>query len=390
MGLFLDKLNPGMRRRFKHYLSLPDYTAEELLEIFEKSNVQKGGYILTPEAREAAKKAIDTMVRKKQEGFGNAGAVRIFFEEAKARQSSRVAALSDEERTLMALNTLEAVDIGEPEKTLSVDDVLADLDKMVGMTDVKQAVRGIATKLAHQKLVREQTGKAPEGEGNNICITGNPGTGKTTIVRTLSKLFKAIGLLPTDKLIEIQGNDLKGSYIGQSKDQVNEYCRQAMGGVLFIDEAYSLSGETGPVDQFAQEAIDVLMAHLENDRDRFVGIVAGYPKEMDIFIQKSNPGMARRFTHYLKLPDYTADELIEIFERFNVAKAGFTMTDGAKEKAREAIRQMVANKGPTFGNAGAVRSFFEQITTRQASRVMTLSEDKQLEGLQIITEEDIG
>jgi SpoVK/Ycf46/Vps4 family AAA+-type ATPase len=389
MGLFLDKVNPGMRRRFKHYLSLPDYSAAELFEIFEKYNVNKSGLTLTPEAREAAKKAIDAMVRKKVDGFGNAGAIRIFFEEITGRQSVRLSELSAEERTLEKLNTIEAADIGDLEKIISVDDVLAELDAMVGMTEVKQAVRGIANKLTMQKKQEEQTGKPAAGEGNHMVIMGNPGTGKTTIVRTLSKLFKAIGLLPAEKVLEIQGNDLKGSYVGQSKDKVNEYVRQAMSGVLFIDEAYSLVNERGPIDQFASEAIDVLMAHLENERDRFVGIVAGYPAQMDTFIKKSNPGMERRFKHYITLPDYTAEELIEIFERFNVKKAGFTLTEGAQTKARKAIEEMVANKGPGFGNAGAVRAFFERITTKQANRVLALSEAEQNANLLVIAEEDI-
>jgi SpoVK/Ycf46/Vps4 family AAA+-type ATPase len=260
---------------------------------------------------------------------------------------------------------------------------------MVGMKEVKETLRGIANKLAYHKKIMEQTGKVPDDEGNNICITGNPGTGKTTIVRILAKLFKAIGLLADDKPLEIQGADLKASFVGQSKDKVNEYCRQAMGRVLFIDEAYSLVNEHGPIDAFADEAITTLLAHLENDRDKFVCVVAGYPREMDTFIKKSNLGMRRRFKHYIHLPDYTADELIKIFESFNVKKAGYTLTDSAREKAREAIRKMVANKGPTFGNAGDIRTFFEKITGNTANRVSKLPNDLQNAILQVIEAEDI-
>jgi AAA+ superfamily predicted ATPase len=389
MNLFLDKLNLGMRRRFNHYINIADYSAAELYEIFEKSFVKKGDLILSDEAKEAARKAIEAMLRKKLPNFGNAGEIRKFYEEVTSRQSGRVSALPSAERTLEALNTIEAADIGEAVKSVSVNDVLADLEAMVGMKDVKETVRGIANKLAYHKKIMEQTGKAPDGEGNNICITGNPGTGKTTIVRTLAKLFKAIGLLADDKPLEIQGADLKAPYLGQSKDKVNEYCRQAMGRVLFIDEAYSLVNERGPVDEYANEAITVLLAHLENDRDKFVCVVAGYPREMDLFIKKSNPGMERRFKHYIHLPDYSADELIEIFERFNVKKAGYILTDAAREKAREAIRRMVANKGPTFGNAGDIRTFFEKITGNTANRVSKLPDDQQNAVLQVIEAEDI-
>jgi SpoVK/Ycf46/Vps4 family AAA+-type ATPase len=389
MGLFLDKLNPGMRSRFNHYLHIADYNAAELLEIFEKGFVKKSGMTLTAEALDTAKKAIEAMLRKKRPDFGNAREIRRLFEEITGRQSERVSALPEEQRTLQALNTIEATDVGEAIKPVSIDSVLAELDAMVGMKEVKDTIRGIAVKLEYQKKIQEQTGKAPDSEGNHIVITGNPGTGKTTIVRTLCKLFKAIGLLAGDKPVEIQGNDLKGSYVGQSKDKVNEYCRQSLGCVLFIDEAYALVNAQGAVDQFAQEAIDVLMAHLENDRDKFVGIVAGYPREMDTFIKKSNPGMERRFKHYITLPDYSADELIEIFERFNVKKAGYTLSDAAREKAREAIRFMVDNKSPTFGNAGAIRTFFEKVTGNTANRVSKLPDEKQLEVLQVIEPEDI-
>ena len=208
-------------------------------------------------------------------------------------------------------------------------------------------------------------------------------------MRVLSKLFKAINLLPEENVLEIQGADLKGTYIGQSKDKVNEYCRQAAGRVFFIDEAYSLCDKNGPIDQFANEAITVLLAKLENERDKFVCVAAGYKKEMDIFIEKSNPGMARRFKHNIHIEDYSADELIEIFERFNVKKGGFTLTEAAQEKAREAIRGIVANKGQTFGNAGTIRTFFENVTSNTASRVQKLPADQQMAVLQLIEAEDI-
>jgi SpoVK/Ycf46/Vps4 family AAA+-type ATPase len=389
MGLFLDKLNPGMRSRFNHFINISDYSAEELFEIFEKKFVKDADLSLTDGAKDAARKEIDAMLRKKLPNFGNARAIRTLFEEITSRQSDRVSVLPDAQRTLAVLNTIEAEDIGEAVKSISIDEVLADLDAMVGMKEVKETVRGIANKLAHQKKIMEQTGKAPDKEGNNICITGNPGTGKTTIARTMAKLFKVIGFLSNDKLLEIQGANLKGSFLGQSKDKVDEYCRQAMGGVLFIDETYSLVNERGPADEYSQEAITMLLAHLENDREKFVCIVAGYPKEMDTFIMKSNPGMERRFKHYIHLPDYSTDELIEIFERFNVKKSGFTLTDAAQEKAREAIRMMVANKKPNFGNAGDIRTFFEKVTGNTANRVSKLPDDQQIAALQLIEAEDI-
>jgi len=242
--------------------------------------------------------------------------------------------------------------------------------------------------LSIRKKITEQTGKVLDGGGNHICLTGSPGTGKTMLARMLARIFNAVGVLPTDKIVEVAGFNLKGNYIGETKDKVNEYCRQAMEGILFIDEAYLLVNKLGSTDLFAQEAIDTLLMCLENDRDKFVCVVSGYPKEMDIFI-KSNPGMGRRFKHYIHLPDYNADELIEIFERFNVKKAGYTLTDAAREKAQEAIRNMVANKGLTFGKAGDIRTFFEKVTGNIANRVSKLPDNQQTAVLQIIEAEDI-
>jgi SpoVK/Ycf46/Vps4 family AAA+-type ATPase len=388
MDNFLDKINPGMRRRFKHYLHLPDYTADELFTIFEKFNVEKNGYVLTGEARELARAAIRDMVNNKSPGFGNAGDIRVFYEKITSRQSDRLVKLSATEQDA-GLKTIEAADIGyQRKKQLSVDEVLVELDAMVGMVDVKKAVREIANKILIQKEIEEKEGTKTKGEGNNIILTGNPGTGKTTIVRTLGKLFKAIGLLPTDNVIEIDGNGLKGSYVGQSKDTVNEYCRKAMGGILFVDEAYTLANERGPVDSFAEEAATTLMKYLEDHRTEFVGIAAGYPKEMEYFLDKINPGMRRRFKHYLYLPDYSAEELFLILQSM-AKQQGYSFTPQALEISKEAVFAMHRNKGLNFGNAGEIRVFFEKITTRQSSRLATLSREERAGKLKTIEAEDI-
>jgi len=221
-------------------------------------------------------------------------------------------------------------------------------------------------------------------------ITGNPGTGKTTIVRTLGALFKAIGLLKTETVIEVNGNDLKGSYLGQSKDKVNEKCDEAMGGILFVDEAYVLADTQrgGAADSFAKEAVEILMTRFENDRTKFVGVVAGYEKEMQVFLDTVNPGMRRRFKHYLSLSDYSADELFAIFNSM-VKKAGYTMTPEAGEAAKAAITDMFNNKGKNFGNAGEIRVFFEKTTSRLATRLSALSKEERSDKLKTIEACDI-
>jgi SpoVK/Ycf46/Vps4 family AAA+-type ATPase len=387
MEWFLDKLNPGMRRRFKHFLHLDDYTAEELCAIFDQM-VKQAGYTITGDAAKAAHAAIQNMVDNKGPNFGNAGTIRMFFEQAVSRQASRISLMPKADRA----NVLKHITADDIEYNVpvvrTVDEILSGLDAMIGLGDVKKAVREIANKLVIQKERDTEDGTDYQGEGNNIIITGNPGTGKTTVVRTLGALFKAIGLLPTDTVIETDGNGLKGSYLGQSKDKVNDFCKQARGGILFVDEAYTLASENGAADQYSQEAAETLMKHLEDDRTRMVGVAAGYPRQMEWFLDKINPGMRRRFKHFLHLPDYTAQELCAIFEQMT-AKAGFTLNQEAKEKAQKAITAMHDNKGPNFGNAGEIRIFFERATSRQSSRLADLSKEERASMLKVITAEDI-
>jgi len=390
MQILLDKVNPGMRRRFKHYLHLSDYSAEELFAIFN-SMVKKAGYTLTPEASEAAKAAINDMYNNKGPNFGNAGEIRVFFEKTTSRLATRLAALSKEGRA-DKLKIIEACDFPfEKKEERTVNEILTELDAMIGMTDIKKTVREIANKIQIQKEQEEKDGTKSAGEGNNIVITGNPGTGKTTVVRTLGALFNAIGLLKTDTVIEVNGNDLKGSYLGQSKDKVNGKCDEAMGGILFVDEAYVLADTQrgGAVDQYAKEAVEILMTRLENDRTKFVGVIAGYEKEMQVFLDTVNPGMRRRFRHYLHLSDYSAEELFLIFNSM-VKKAGYTLTPDASEAAKTAITDMYDNKGPNFGNAGEIRVFFERITSRLATRLAALSKEERADKLKTIEAGDIS
>jgi AAA+ superfamily predicted ATPase len=203
-------------------------------------------------------------------------------------------------------------------------------------------------------------------------------------------LFKAIDLLKTDTVIEVNGNDLKGSYLGQSKDKVNEKCDEAMGGILFVDEAYVLADTQrgGAADQYARESVEILMTRLENDRTKFVGVVSGCEREMQMFLDTVNPGMRRRFKHYLHLNDYSAEELFAIFNSM-VKKAGFHLTEDASEAAQAAIADMYNNKGPNFGNAGEIRVFFERVTSSQATRLSALSREERSSMLKTIEAADI-
>ena len=269
----------------------------------------------------------------------------------------------------------------------TVDQILAELDAMIGMSDIKKTVREIAIIIQMQKERDEKLGKESAGRDHNIIITGNPGIGKKTIVRILGALFKATGILKKDTVIEVNGNDLKGTFIGESKVIVNEKCDEAMGGILFIDEVYLLAYNQRN-DALAWEAVDTLRFRLENDWTKYVIVLAGNEKDMQMFIH-TQPGIRHKFRHYLHLSDYSAEELFAIFDSM-VKKAGYNLTPDASEAAKTAIADMYNNKGPNFGNAGEIRVFFERITSRLATRLSALSKEERADKLKTIEACDIS
>jgi SpoVK/Ycf46/Vps4 family AAA+-type ATPase len=220
----------------------------------------------------------------------------------------------------------------------------------------------------------------------HFIFTGNPGTGKTTVARKLGALFKAMGLLPTDRVLETTRADFVAQYVGQTAPLVNKTCDRAEGGILFIDEAYSLC--QSPNDSFGLEAVAALLKRMEDDRGKYVVIAAGYEREMNDFLAM-NSGFRSRFTKTLHLADYNPEELYEIFTKM-AASEMFVLDEGAKEAAQEVCASLYAHRGPDFANGRTMRHLFESSVRRLGMRVDALPPEQQTgAALSLITAEDI-
>ena len=253
----------------------------------------------------------------------------------------------------------------EEEREEELEKLMAELDALIGLGAVKHQVNTMVNLIKVQQMRAEMGLKAAD-IAKHMVFLGNPGTGKTTIARMLANIYRCLGVLRTGQLVEVDRSGLVRGYIGQTATQTAEVIAQAMGGVLFIDEAYSLTVSKGQGD-FGQEAVDTLLKAMEDNRDDLVVIVAGYTDLMEQFLD-SNPGLRSRFGTRIMFEDYTADELMGILA-LNLKKQEYRLSAEAEVKAREIITARVENKPENFANARDVRNFMEKAISNHATRV---------------------
>src|SRR5438874_743036 len=244
-----------------------------------------------------------------------------------------------------------------------LEQVLQELDELVGIATVKDKVKETANFARIQQL-RIAQGLKPIPTSYHSVYTGNPGTGKTTVARLMGRIYKSLGVLKKGHLIECDRSALVGEYVGQTAPRTNAVIDSALDGILFIDEAYGLVKEH---EDYGQEAIETLLKRMEDDRDRLIVIVAGYPEEMDRFIH-SNPGLQSRFNRFIEFPDYTPQELCRIFALM-CRRNGLTLTPASKEKVLHHFACLHKERGENFGNARLARNCFEAVINAQASRL---------------------
>ncbi|MCQ2091633.1 MAG: AAA family ATPase [Fibrobacter sp.] len=238
------------------------------------------------------------------------------------------------------------------------------LNALVGLASVKQEVITFRNFLKIQNE-RRKKGLSVPPTSYHLVFSGNPGTGKTTIARIMAQILKSLGVISSGHLVEASRSDLVAGYMGQTAIKTNKVIDSALNGVLFIDEAYTLSRSSE--NDFGQEAIDTLLKRMEDDRDRLVVIIAGYTDEIKNFVN-SNPGLASRFNRYIEFPDYTESELEEIFELL-VDKYDYVLSDSARTALKQTIAKAVREKDSHFGNGRFVRNLFEKTIERQANRL---------------------
>lgn len=252
---------------------------------------------------------------------------------------------------------------------VSLEDLLAELNQLVGLNRVKADVNEVINLLKVRQF-RLQHGLPTAPVSSHLVFTGNPGTGKTTVARLLSQIYKALGLISKGHLVEVDRSGLVAGYVGQTALKVKDVVKEAMGGVLFIDEAYALVCDRGNED-FGNEAIDTLLKEMEDNRNDLVVIVAGYTNEMEEFL-RSNPGLRSRFNKYINFDDYGPTELYEIFTKI-CNKLNYSLTSAAQERALILFEELPQLCGENFANARSVRNIFEQILSNQANRIVLIS-----------------
>ncbi len=250
------------------------------------------------------------------------------------------------------------------EDEASLEELLEELDSLIGLTSVKKNVHSLLH-LQSIQMERAKRGLPKIPMTNHLVFTGNPGTGKTTVARLIARIYNKIGLLSTGNFVEVDRSGMVAGYVGQTAIEVKNVMDTAKGGVLFIDEAYSLTN--GMKGDYGMEAIETLLKRMEDDREDMVVIVAGYPDLMEQFIS-SNPGLRSRFSKKIYFPDYNPDELLEILE-YMVKKQSFTISEEALDFAYDALEKKYDHRGKDFANAREVRNFFESALVSQADRL---------------------
>lgn len=382
---FLES-NPGMKSRFNMFYDFPDYTPQELMQIADFT-AEKRGIVFSKPAREVLYKKLVDAYRDRDRMFGNARYVNTLIDESKMNMGLRIMQTKDiKSLTKEEISTILDMDIDKifAGKQRSLADIPVDEDLLKQALNALHNLIGLKT-VKHEidelvKLVRfyREIGKdVRQSFSLHAVFTGNPGTGKTTVARILAQIYKALGILERGNLVECDRQALVGGFVGQTAIKTGELLNKAMGGVLFIDEAYALS--EGGENDFGKEAIETILKRMEDHRGDFIVIVAGYTENMRNFLE-SNPGLRSRFDREMHFEDYDAAQLYEIGNKMLAGNA-IQANEDAATHLKKYFELLHANRNAFFGNARTVRKVIEEAIKNQHLRLAQLdssSRDKDM------------
>jgi SpoVK/Ycf46/Vps4 family AAA+-type ATPase len=391
--------NPGLGSRFATRIKFPTYSPSDLQAL---AGVQLDGHgeSLSEAARPVLWHMLEEVGRRRiTDELGNGRFVRSLLEKAGQARDVRVMS-SGREPTAAELITLDPADLEKAwneltarlrgyEETPTLESAIAELDELVGLEPVKRQVHSIAAQLGVARL-RDSHGLTSAPPARHFVFTGPPGTGKTTVARILGRIFAALGLLVRPEVVEAHRGDLVGEHLGSTAIKTNKLVDSALGGVLFIDEAYSLHNEGySGGDAYGAEAVQTLLKRAEDDRDRLVVVLAGYPSDMDRFV-RSNPGLASRFSTRVSFPSYSAEDLSAII-RLLAEQAGDVFDAGAVGELSSLFSAVCAIPGKVdeLGNGRFARSLFERACSSRDLRVVRLGESATAEDLTTLTADDV-
>ena len=381
MKHFMDS-NPGLKSRFKLYFEFSDYLPQELARIADYACIEKG-VVLLPESKQKLTEVITEAYRNRDRTFGNARFVFDLVEKAKINLGLRVmdkknpSALEKEQLELIEFKDVDKIQIEQPKEIPNIpvdaaflEKSLKELDDLIGMTNVKKQIHELVTLV---KFYQESGRDTLNNFYLHTVFLGNPGTGKTTVARILTKIYKALGMLERGHIVETDRQGLVAGFVGQTAIKTAEKIEEAKGGVLFIDEAYALTSNTSGAtahSDFGNEAIQTLLKRMEDQRGEFFVFVAGYPDNMEEFL-KANPGLNSRFDKILKFEDYEPAELMEI-AMYMFTEKGFKLHKAAREHMSAYFAFLYEYRDKYFGNARAVRTVVTEVIKNQNLRLAAL------------------
>lgn len=378
------KMNTGLPSRFNKQIEFPDYNAQELELIF-LSMAKKKGFRLDQEATEKLHIEFENMYNRRGDTFGNARDVRNLLDVAIEHRRIRHRTMSEEEISregkLLTYSDIAGEGVN---KVLDIQEVMKELDELVGLESVKRSLRDLAATIRHEQQLAQKRNRTPNINVSHYLFLGNPGTGKTTVARLMGQILHSLGVISSPQVYEVTREDLVSRYLGETAHLTRETVMKAMGAVLFIDEAYSLNSG-GPHD-YGSEAINTLTPLLENYKGKFVCIAAGYTRDMIQFLNM-NRGLRSRFDETIYFDDYNVDELLQIFVSMTTKKE-FHLDDKAIAAARSLFEKAYAQRDENFGNARTVRKALDRAIKNLSSRTAyddTLSE----EALMTLTADDL-